>query len=104
MVLHVDWRIRWALAVIDRHLGTPLSVADLAAQMNLSSSRFSHLFHAECGCAPGAYLRDRRLDRARTLLIDTALSVKQVMAAVGVSDPSHFARDFKRRFGESPTA
>jgi AraC-like DNA-binding protein len=26
------------------------------------------------------------------------------MAAVGISDPSHFARDFKRRFGESPTA
>jgi transcriptional regulator GlxA family with amidase domain len=100
---HVDWRIRWALAAIERNIDSPLRLADLAAQVNLSSSRFSHLFRTECGSAPGAYLRARRLDRAHALLVDTTLSVKQVMSSVGVSDPSHFVRDFKRRFGESPT-
>jgi AraC family transcriptional regulator of arabinose operon len=91
------------IAVIDRDLNTPLRLADLAGLMNLSCSRFSHLFRTEYGCAPGAYIQARRLDHARTLLVDTTLSVKQVMSAVGVRDPSHFARDFKRRFGESPT-
>jgi transcriptional regulator GlxA family with amidase domain len=100
----VDWRIRWIVAVIDRQLETPLRLADLARRMNLSPSRFSHLFRTECGCGPGAYVRGRRLARAHTLLLETTLSVKQVMSAVGVSDPSHFGRDFKRRFGESPTS
>jgi transcriptional regulator GlxA family with amidase domain len=91
------------VAVIDRHLDTPLRVADLARRMNLSPSRLSHLFRTECGCGPGAYVRGRRLARAHGLLVETTLSVKEVMSAVGVSDPSHFARDFKRRFGQSPT-
>jgi transcriptional regulator GlxA family with amidase domain len=99
----VDWRIRWTIAVISRHLDRPLRLAELAAKMNLSPSRFSHLFRSECGCAPGAYVRSLRLERARALLAETNLSVKQVMSVVGMSDPSHFVRDFKRKFGESPT-
>jgi transcriptional regulator GlxA family with amidase domain len=98
----MDWRIRLALAVIRRDLAEPLNIAALAARVNLSRSRLTHLFRAEIGVAPGAYLRSARLARAAELLAHSTLSIKEIMATVGVNDPSHFARDFRRAHGVSP--
>ena len=53
--------------------------------------------------SPGRYLHERRLKRARVLLERTFLTVKQVMAHVGINDPSHFARDFRRLHGVAPS-
>ena len=52
---------------------------------------------------PGRYLKHARLDRARQLLQETQLAVKQVSIEVGIFDHSHFARDYKKEFGESPS-
>ena len=98
----MDWRVRMAIDAMRRDLDRPLGVSDLARRVNLSRSRFTHLFRAHVGCSPARYLREARLDRARQLLEQTSLSIKQVMAQVGVNDPSHFARDFFRRYGASP--
>jgi AraC family transcriptional regulator of arabinose operon len=98
----MDWRVRFVIARIERDLHRQLPLAELARLVNLSPSRFAHLFMREMGAAPGRYLRDRRLARARSLLEQSSLSIKEVMARVGVNDPSHFARDFKRRYGASP--
>ena len=100
----MNWRIARALVLIEQRLDRPLRVADLAADLNLSSSRLCHLFRAECGCSPVAYLRALRIRRAHVLLTETPLLVKQAMAAVGINDASHFVRDFRHQFGESPTA
>lgn len=99
-----DPRITWAMAEMGRRMADGITVADLARAVNLSQSRFAHLFHQQIGAAPGRYLRQRRLERARLLLESTFLSVKEVMAAVGFNDPSHFSRDFKSAFGASPRA
>jgi transcriptional regulator GlxA family with amidase domain len=48
--------------------------------------------------------RELRLDHARHLLQTSFLTVKQVMAATGWNDPSHFSRGFKRRHGYTPRA
>ena len=100
--MHADPRIAWALAEMERRYRDLVSIDELAARANLSRSRFSHLFKQHTGVAPGRYLRDLRLDRARALLETTFLSVKEVMAAVGINDPSHFSRDFQATFGASP--
>ena len=77
-------------------------IADLARGVNLSTSRFTHLFHEEVGTSPARYLHALRMTRARLLLERTFLSVKEVMAQVGCNDPSHFSRDFRRFYGASP--
>lgn len=82
--------------------GRGVDLRQLAALLNLSPSRFRHLFKAEVGMAPAQYLRVARMHQARTLMETTFLSVKQVRTGVGVNDESHFARDFKRVFGRSP--
>jgi AraC family transcriptional regulator of arabinose operon len=99
----MDWRICHAVAVMQRDLALPLPLSALAGRVNLSQSRFSHLFRKETGESPAHYLRDLRLDHALILLLGSALSVKQIMAAVGFNDPSHFTRDFSHRHGTSPS-
>jgi len=98
----MDWRICRTLAIMQQEIASPLRIATLARQMNLSSSRFSHLFRRETGQSPARYLHNLRIDCALTLLCDSTMSIKEVMAAVGFNDPSHFTRDFSRRHGMSP--
>jgi len=98
----MDPRITATIAHIEQHLTQSLRVGDLAALVNLSPSRFAHLFRAAVGMAPLEYVRLRRLARARILLERTFLTVKEVMADVGCSDPSHFTRDFRREYGMGP--
>jgi AraC family transcriptional regulator of arabinose operon len=98
----MDWRVRTAIDGMLRDIDRPLAVSELARRMNLSRSRLTHLFRTEVGCSPARYLRQARLDRARTLVEETSLSIKEIMARVGFNDPSHFSRDFSRRHGASP--
>ena len=100
----VDPRITWAVAHMQAHLAGPIQIADLAAHVNLSPSRFRELFTRQVGIGPALYLQRLRLRRARLLIERTFLSVKEVMALVGYNDPSHFSRDFRRLHGVSPSA
>jgi AraC family transcriptional regulator, arabinose operon regulatory protein len=99
-----DPRVRHVLALMERHRDVPLSIAELARAVNLSTSRLRHLFHTELGRSPARVQRDLALDHARQLLQSSFLSIKEVMAASGWNDPSHFCREFKRRHGHSPSA
>ena len=98
----MDWRISRTISIMHQEIASPLRIATLARRMNLSSSRYSHLFRRETGQSPARYLHDLRLDCALTLLYDSTMSIKEVMAAVGFNDPSHFTRDFSERHGTSP--
>src|SRR3970040_1757818 len=97
----MDPRVVWAMGQMEHTLANAVSGAVLPRGVNLSVSRFSHLFREETGLSPSAYLRRMRLERARALLERTFLSVKEVMANVGFRDPSHFAREFRRFHGIS---
>src|SRR5262245_1605877 len=98
----MDWRVQTVIDTMLRDLERPLAIGDLARRVNLSRSRLTHLFRVEVGCSPARYFRQARLDRARQLVEETSLSIKEIMARVGFNDPSHFSRDFSRRHGVSP--
>jgi AraC-like DNA-binding protein len=98
----MDPRVTWAIAHIRQHLADPVSIPQLAAHVNLSTSRFAHLFRREVGVSPAKFLRAVRMARARLLLERTFLTVKEVMVLVGCSDPSHFSRDFREAHGMAP--
>ena len=53
---------------------------------------------------PAHYLRALRMEQAKTLLQTSRLTVKQIMTGVGVEDKSHFAREFKKAYGLTPSA
>ena len=98
----MDTRIARALEHMADHLDTRLAIDTLAAAVDLSPSRFAHLFRHDVGTSPAQYLHALRMLRARVLLERTFLSVKEVMAHVGCHDPSHFSRDFRSFHGVAP--
>ena len=79
------------------------TINSLAASLNMSTSHLRHIVKQKTGVSFSRYVKKLRLCRARRLLQETFWSVKQVMLEVGVSDHSHFAKDYKKEFGESPT-
>lgn len=99
----MDPRIAHVVKHMESTVGTSPSVPELAALVELSPSRFAHLFRDETGMPPARYLHRLRMQRARVLLERTFLSVRDVMRQVGFRDPSHFARDFRRYHGVAPS-
>ena len=99
----MDPRIARAIARMEEAIDREVPVAELAASVGLSPSRFAYLFRRDTAIPPARYLHTLRMERARLLLERTFLSVKEVMAYVGVNDPSHFSRDFRRYHGVPPT-
>jgi AraC-like DNA-binding protein len=53
--------------------------------------------------SPAKYLKTLRMRQAATLLTTTFLSVKEIVRRVGLTDESHFVRDFKRLYGRTPS-
>lgn len=104
VVDNMDPRIIEVIEDLEARLHEKIAFDDLAAQVGLSHSQLARLFKAATGQTLGAYLQTLRMDRARVLLARTSLSVREVMAQVGIADPSHFARDFRNAHGLSPRA
>ena len=100
----MDRRIELVISKIETELAHPWETAELAALVNLSASRFRHLFKEETGQTTSQYLRDVRLQRAELLLRTTFLSIKEVMSEAGLPSRSHFVQYFKRKYGLTPTA
>lgn len=98
----LDPRIYVVLGAIDANPGNVMQMASLAAKVNLSISRLSHLFKSYMGISLSDYVRNRRLEYARRLLDSTFLSVKEISTNVGFNNESHFVRMFRRSFGVTP--
>ncbi len=97
-----DPRIARAMDYIEAHLGDDLSVAEIAAVAAMSPSWFQSAFRAVMGQPVFAYVRERRLERARVLLADRRLSLSQIAYTCGFSSHSHMSRLFRVRYGISP--
>jgi AraC-like DNA-binding protein len=91
-----------ALNYINAHLSEPLTVDILAGQVNLSSSAFSRRFRELTGRSPYQFVKETRLERARELLLERRLEVRDVSVAVGYASMSHFTKEFRVRFGTTP--
>jgi transcriptional regulator GlxA family with amidase domain len=99
----IDFRIRIILTHAQSNLQDNLSISRLASISNLCEGHICRLFRTNLGVSPGRCIKLLRLGSAADLLGTTTLSVKQVMARVGLNDESHFVRDFRALFGHSPT-
>ncbi len=96
----LDGLLEWAGA----RLGTPLSVGDLAAHLNVSPRTLARRFADQLGMSPGAWLLSRRVAEARTLLEDTELSVDAIADRVGLTSAVNLRRRFRTQVGTTPGA
>ena len=98
----MDHRVQKVIALMKEYLHRGWPASKLARFVNVSPSRLHQLFKDETGLPPAKYQHLLRMEQAKELLETSYLSIKEVMAQVGVADESHFVRDFKKSYGVTP--
>ena len=99
----MDPRIVKVLAVIGDDCVHSVTVTQLAARVGLSRSRLEHLFKDQTGETVKSRLMNLRFERARALLPDYTLTIKEISFQCGYSSSSSFIREFRRIFSVSPS-
>lgn len=87
---------------IQWHYEASITVRQMAAAVHLHPSYFSTQFKRVTGLTPMQYLAAYRLERARELLLGSALTVGEIATATGYRDPFYFSRVFRHAEGLSP--
>lgn len=90
----------WAL----RHLDEDLTVERLARHASMSARTFNRRFREETGQAPGTWIRNRRIDRARELLESRDLPVDEVARLSGLGTGGNLRHHLRRGVGMSPSS
>lgn len=80
------------------------AVATAAASAGVSERQLQRLFNNAFGCTPRQYLQRVHLQKAKTLLLETSLSITAIALAVGYASASEFSRAWKTVYGQSPSA
>ena len=89
-------------ACIEQRYADKLSLADVADQVHLTPGHLTTVVRRRTGRTVGEWIAERRMAEARTLLVQTDLSVAQVGTRVGYRDPAWFVRSFRRAHGTTP--
>ncbi len=99
----VDPRIRRACADMRNDPGRQWSNAELAAKYDFATNSFTRRFREEIGVTPYRYLSTLRYGLAARLLESTNLTLGEICEKIGINDPFHFSREFKRYHERSPS-
>ncbi len=97
-------RIEHVLKHVHNNYQNTFDVDQLAGMVNMSSSTFHRNFKQITSLSPMQYIKKIRLNRARELLQDQGLKVKQVAQQVGYESAAQFSREFTRYYGKAPSA
>jgi two-component system response regulator YesN len=88
---------------IAHNMSSSLSLEDTARFVKVNPFYLSKLFKEETGQNFIDYLTNARMGKARELLRDTSLSIKEISHDTGYSDQNYFSKLFKKNFGFTPT-
>jgi len=102
--LNQDLLVAEARAWIVAHMSDDIDAAEVAAAFSVSARTLCRRFERALGVTPARYLRDARLDAARSMLLRTRFSVEQIAHLVGYRDASFFRALFRKTTGQSPRA
>lgn len=92
-----------AKAYIEENYRRDISLDDVSRSVDISPYYFSKLFKEETGENFIEYLTNIRIEKAKKLLLNRDLSIKNICVDTGYSDPNYFSRIFKKQVGVTPT-
>jgi len=97
------WQVRRATRFIDDNIGRQFQIRELAAAVRLSPGYFSHAFRDSFGRSAKAYVIERRVERAKRLMLETGDPLVHIAKACGFADPAHLSRTFHLLVGDTPS-
>jgi len=95
--------VKRTMGYLEGHLSEKVDWKVLSSDFGASYSKLRHVFAGQVGVPPSRYHLNLRVEEAKRLLRETALSVQEIAERTGFSDPNHFSALFSRKTGLSPT-
>ena len=95
--------IRKAQQYISAHIREKLSVPLVARMIDISPSYMTALFHKHLQISPGEYIRRVKLQESKQMIRENALNFTEIAIALQYSTVHHFSRQFKDKFGITPS-
>lgn len=95
--------IRKAINIIEQKIQDMPSLSELASLLGISRTYFSQIFKEVTGMRLQEYINQIRLEKAKDLLVNINLKIKEVSYQIGFKDPNYFCRKFKKVTGLTPT-
>jgi len=97
-------RVETAVEMMERHIATPYSIAELAKKVGCSERELCRLFKKFGNTTPSETWRNIRMAHGQWLLLNSDRSITQIAYECGFADSAHFSRLFKALHKESPDA
>lgn len=97
-----EQRLRKMIDYIHLHYTEDISVQDIAVSANISRSECFRCFSDLSKTTPSDYLNKYRLRQAAQMLVTSTTSISEICFQNGFNSASHFPKEFKRMYGESP--
>lgn len=96
--------INESIKYINEHFTSDrISVSFLAKNAGVSETYFRKKFKEHIGISPAQYIRSRRVEWAKELIVSSGLTMEAIADEAGYNDISHFCHEFRRCTGMSPT-
>lgn len=95
--------IRNAQQFISNHIREKLSVPTVARMVDVSPSYLTALFHKNLQISPGEYIRRIKLQESKQMIRENSMNFTEIAAALQYSTVHHFSRQFKEKFGITPS-
>ncbi len=101
----LTWRVRKAQEMIKMQLDqAELDIDKIARALSISSSGLRARFSLETQTTPHAYWMWQRIERAKTLLRETDLSITRIAIELGFTSSQYFSTVFRKQVGVMPSA
>lgn len=94
--------VKEVMRYVEEHFGERISLEQVAEEVFLSKPYLSTLFKKETGKKFSSYLQEVRLEKSRSLLQNTRLTIGEIADQAGFFDSAHFSKVFKEHYGCSP--
>lgn len=98
-----DKLIEKSLEEINKNFNKNINLTEVAEKSFLSYVQFARRFKNSVGLTPKEYVNNMRMDRARYLLTESTITIKEIAIECGFSNEYYFSNFFKESNGISPT-
>ncbi len=92
-----------AISSMEANLETPLSLKEVASLVGCSIRQLERVFSTSLNTTPGRYYLTLRLEKARRLIVQTAMPILDIAFATGFSSAAHFSKTYRDVFHRTPS-
>lgn len=99
-----NMQLKDAMSFLEAHMPSRVELSTLARLAGMSPSHYCRAFKAATGFAPYQWQLNKRIERAKCMLLETNFSLDRIAEATGFADSVHFGRTFRKLTQVTPGA